>query len=236
MHRIRYLFIVLLISSCSPDPCKYFGSDYHGAIHFYKKKSEHFAEIAEKHHIDKGIVFSVGFPELVRYTYVKDLLETLTLELLYTSNGSDRINFSVGRFQMKPSFAESIEKDVCSNQELYNKWGFITSYLSGHDKKIRKERMRRLKDDDWQFMYLCAFYDIVKHKFPEIKDLSRLNKIRFFSAAYNHSYHKEYNDIFKWHKKKLFPFGVKKSNPFSYSEVAVYFYKNDFSAIFSKNK
>jgi len=56
-------------------------------------------------------VLSIVFPELIRFNAIQDKIETFALQSLYVKYGKDYANFSVGPFQVKPSFAESLEKD-----------------------------------------------------------------------------------------------------------------------------
>ena len=53
---------------------------------------------------------AVVFPELVRYSALRDYMETAAVKALYLQKGVKGADFSIGRFQMKPSFAEDIER------------------------------------------------------------------------------------------------------------------------------
>ena len=65
----------------------------------------------EEERLSKDIVkmqekTAIFFPELIRYSFIRDLLETTALEYLYIENGKNYADFSIGRMQMKPSFIE----------------------------------------------------------------------------------------------------------------------------------
>lgn len=51
-------------------------------------------------------------PELIRWTAFKDFFETTALELLYVKKGKTYADFSIGHFQIKPSFVEQLEAYV----------------------------------------------------------------------------------------------------------------------------
>ena len=54
---------------------------------------------------------AVVFPELVLYSALQDCIETTAVKGLYLQGGTRGADFSIGRFQMKPSFAEALERD-----------------------------------------------------------------------------------------------------------------------------
>ena len=54
---------------------------------------------------------AVVFPELIRYSALQDFIETTAVKVLYLQGGTRGADFSIGRFQMKPSFAEALERD-----------------------------------------------------------------------------------------------------------------------------
>ena len=58
------------------------------------------------------MAIAVVFPELIRYSALRDKIEITLLKSLYIYKGDDYADFSIGQFQMKPSFAELIHKNV----------------------------------------------------------------------------------------------------------------------------
>ena len=69
-------------------------------------------------------VLPIVFPELIRYSLFRDYLETTMLERLYVKEGTSGADFSIGHFQMKPSFAEKIEI-AAKGTQMDNYWKCI---------------------------------------------------------------------------------------------------------------
>ena len=95
---------------------------------------------------------AVVFPELSRYSYIRDVAETSALELFYIISG--RSNFSIGKFQMKPSFALMIERDAHACCRLAYPELFQTG---ASDKEDRILRIARLTNHLRQVEYFAVF-------------------------------------------------------------------------------
>ena len=98
---------------------------------------------------------------MLRYSLWRDLFETTALELLYVKGGKTVADFSIGWLQMKPSFAEMVEGKVQEDSILFQKYSSLLIYQSSTTDsiKVRKERIERLKQFEWQLLYLNAFID-----------------------------------------------------------------------------
>ncbi|HMR44504.1 MAG TPA: hypothetical protein PKC40_11755, partial [Saprospiraceae bacterium] len=73
-------------------------------------------------------VMAVVFPEMIRYNLVKDFFETSALELIYANLGSREVDFSIGIFQMKPSFIEKLEDIIIQNPAVFSEYLFVAKY------------------------------------------------------------------------------------------------------------
>ena len=94
---------------------------------------------------DPDLLIPVVFPELLRFNILQNRMETSMLRLFYVNVGESYANFSVGVFQMKPSFVESMEYAVLANSEL-KAYRFIADYSgSKKQKEIRKTRLKGLR-------------------------------------------------------------------------------------------
>lgn len=97
---------------------------------------------------------SVVFPELIRYDLFQNVMETGAVKSLYVTKGTDGCDFSIGRFQMKPSFVEDLEK-------RWMRSGLARRYNLFFDTKdsemARKVRITRMEDERWQCVYLAVF-------------------------------------------------------------------------------
>lgn len=213
------------------NPEEYFEEDYQNAVRFYQKKYDQLHDIIAANNADEKVVLSIAFPELIRYSIWKDLLETKANELLYVRKGTPTSNFSIGRFQLKPSFAEKLEQYIRQDSMLSQRFQNIYHYDISSVRKRRRERLERLKSYKWQIRYLAVFTQIVRHKFGLGEKLSTSHEIRFMSSALNHDFMCDSVEVVKWISVKSFPYGMNHDNPFTYSEVARFFYKNDYESV-----
>ena len=88
---------------------KEFGDDWTQAEEFVKEHRAEWKKIFEEFEVDADIAIAIVFPELIRYSRWQDAIETAAVNGLYVAGGKEKANFSIGRFQMKPSFAEEID-------------------------------------------------------------------------------------------------------------------------------
>jgi hypothetical protein len=208
--------------------------DYNRGLEYLKEHKTNFNRRLNDNQEKKAILVSVVFPEIVRYSLVRDLLETKSLEIGYVSKGSGFVDFSVGRFQMKPSFLESIERVIKSSGELSDKYQNIIHYTSANEKAVRKERIERLKSFQWQLSYLEAFYDITITRSPFLKKKTLQYKVSYLATAYNHGFLSDRREIEYWMSQKTYPYGTGvNGEQYAYSRVARYFYNKHYHSIFN---
>lgn len=207
--------------------------DYDRGLEYLEEHKTNFDRRLKDNQEKKAILISVVFPEIVRYSLVRDLLETKGLEIGYVSKGSGFVDFSIGRFQMKPSFLESIEEVIKSSGELSDKYRNIIHYTSTSEKAERKERIDRLKSFQWQLSYLEAFYDITLIRHPFLENKSLQYKVSYLATAYNHGFLSDKEEIEHWMDQKTYPYGTGvKGEQYAYSRVAWYFFKKHYDTIF----
>jgi hypothetical protein len=192
------------------DYRKVFGNDYTWAVNWLKQNDQLIARYAVKYNVPVKELKAIVFPELVRYNRVFDALEIESLKFLYVSEGKDYANFSVGFFQMKPSFAEMIEMDADKV--------FGYARLSD-DENSRKARVRRLTSIEQQMVYLCAFYRICDRKFSSFKFSSPAQKLKFFATAYNSGYHLKASSLEAMQSRNHF-------NGYNYADVSLFYFQN----------
>ncbi len=228
---MRALFLIIFICCgifVQDNPGKHFGNDYDHAVKFLKRKSNRINKIIEDWDGDKAVIYSVVFPELIRHSIWQDFIETKANELLYVKRGRPAAYFSIGKFQQKPTFAEKVEKTIKNTPSLSSKYNEIYSFESENIRGIRAERIKRLKCYKWQIRYVIAMSKIVEDRFYFGPLVTPQEKIRFFCSAYNHDFSCDSVEIVHWSTKKTFPYGGRRDNPFSYADVALYFYENDY--------
>ena len=225
--RIIVFIFFFNIFNLSNNYRKIFDNSYNNALEFLQNNQSLIINELGDNNDENSIKLSLVFPELIRYSMFKDLLETTALELMYVNYGKETANFSIGYFQMKPSFIEEMEIYINNSTVLKNKFYYIVDYDAIPDKEKRKIRINRIKSLKWQLRYLDCFYSIITERFNEKSYSKTSKKIRFFSSAYYHDFLAPEEEIHLWEKKTIFPYGIHNSNKqYSYTDLAVYFYKN----------
>ncbi len=192
---------------------KTFTQQYHGII----------TRTLKSYGIEAHFALSIVFPELMRYNPTRDAAETMGNRLLYVNFGEEYSNFSIGCFQMKPTFVEQLEKEVKIKEELAVFLPII-KYNSSEMSEIRKERLNRLSEIEWQVKYLACFLTIIENKYPML-DKSMPEKVKFYATAYNRGFLVSESEIAKWSKKANFPDLAHASGQlYVYGEIAAYYY------------
>lgn len=181
-------------------------------------------ELIQAYGLKPKEVKAVIFPELIRYNAIQDKIETFALESLYIQYGKDYANFSIGQFQLKPSFAEAIEIDFL---KLFgtSPLGVISKIKSEdalQNVAARSGRLKKLKESKSALNYVCLFFKILETKYPNWK--TDEEKIKFFACAYNSDYRKSKDEITSLIPKKFFHTGVISSRKYCYAEIAWYFF------------
>ena len=139
------------------------------------------------------IAESVIFPELIRYSLLQDRMETGAVKALYVTCGPGGCDFSIGPFQMKPSFVEDLEK-------RWMRSGLARRYNLFFDTKdsenARKVRISRMEKEEWQCIYLAVFLKMLyldygsvnkqgEHTQDGIDTLPLREQVRLAATAYN---------------------------------------------------
>ena len=228
---MKYLSTILLlfalIFSCDEKYDEIFHESYKGAVKFIDQNEVQFINELGTNNGIRIEKISIIFPELLKYSRYKDILETTALELIYINYGKEQADFSIGYFQMKPSFIESLEEKIIQNNYLNQKYNNLINFKDSSTKSKRKERIARLKTLDWQLRYLNCFYDYLSITYSVVEWENKESKIRFFATAYNYDFRADKKDIEKWINQKIFPYGlVKGKQQYAYSDIAVFYFKN----------
>ncbi len=202
-----------------------FSEDYIRAICFLKTE-KWIADSIRSHYLNPKEVLAIAFPELIRYNSFRDKIETYALETLYVQYGKAYANFSIGEFQIKPSFAEKIEIDFIKifGADLLLQEFQIQPTDSIQNEANRLKRVKRLKNKAMMVNYLCLYFKVMKKLYPDWKNEEE--KIKFLSSAYNCGYHKSRKEIQSFSSKKFFHTGfAMTSTKYCYAAVALYFFQ-----------
>jgi hypothetical protein len=204
-----------------------FGSDYQKADHWLKENEEVFEETGTRYNIPSSMLMAIVFPEIIRYNAVFDFIESTSLSLLYAGQGRKYADFSIGPFQMKPSFAEQIEHDVpiYLEKEVSRSLGFSSISLAENEKN-RQDRISRIGSFEGQLNYLIAFYLICQTKFRQILPDKGEEQLKFLAACYNTGYQKALDEIKAAMNKEEFHTGnFTLSKRYNYSDISVFWYR-----------
>jgi hypothetical protein len=229
---IKCLFAGLFIFFLPVTPKDYFGDSYAEAKAFCCDNKYLITDQLSSNNIKSEQAISIVFPELIRYSRLSNLAETSALEVLYVKGGTSECDFSIGRFQMKPSFIEELEKNIASNHTLKNKYYKLSSYPDISIEDIRTIRVERLKSVRWQLDYLSCFFDICKIRWKAMYENNIVQFLRLSSAAYNLSINSTEKELLSLAEQKNWPYGKLVAGRFSYPDVAIYFFENDSKLIF----
>ena len=176
-------------------------------------------------HSEARFMQSIVFPEVMRYSSIKDGVEAESLRTLYVQFGKEYANFSIGLFQMKPSFSEEVEiksKQLLPDSVLKE---LDLAYTSTDAATIRQQRVERMQDIDWQMIYLTAFVAICNSTYANKIFSSPTEKLQWYATVYNAGFNK--TDAFISKKIAQDNFYLTQQMPgkkFKYAAIAGWYY------------
>lgn len=228
MRIILFLLLSLVILnsgiSQSLNYQEVFGEDWKKAIDFEKENRNWMKPLITGNNISYPLAIAVIFPELVRFSALREKMEVTLLKALYVNLGDDYADFSIGFFQMKPSFAEIIREQANSDPDLKPEVKFKGKSDYADIKALRKEIIADLEDPKTQLIYLIAFLKICEKRYP-MAGKDEEEKIKFIATAYNYGIEKSSAQIEAMIEKKYFNTRLYKTENYSYAEVSLYWYK-----------
>ena len=201
-----------------------FGKDWDNALSFVTENESWMRGLSEEYNISYPIAIAVVFPELIRYSALRDKMEITLLKSLYTYKGKDYADFSVGQFQMKPSFAESIHKNVTFLKgRLKNQ--FKEKAIKEDIVKYRAGIVKDLEEPESQFLYLVAFLKICDALYS-LNEMQEEQRIKFLSTAYNYGFRKSFKEIDAMTDKKFFHTNLVRTESYCYADISWSWYVN----------
>lgn len=224
------LWLLLVISSATAFSTNYpkvFGNDWTAAASYVSERHDEWRKEFSLFGVDERIAVAVIFPELIRYCMWKDEIERAAVNGLYISKGRAGANFSIGRFQMKPSFAEDVE-DAWNHSSLAREYGFSFNLQQNSD--ARRSRIRRLGTEQGQCRYLAIFIRLLQLRHPQLLRMSQEEQVRFLATAYNYSFTASWDDIIRMQSQCHFHTDVLKTRNtrfYCYSAIAVDYWRKE---------
>lgn len=151
------------------------------AVAYCERQRAGWTTVFDAYGVDGDMAEAVVFPELVRYGACQDYIETAVVYGSYVAIGSSGFNFSIGRFQMKPSFAEALEKRWMQTDFAVT---YETFFDTDDTSYARKTRLSRLSDGFWQSVYLAIFIKLFQYDY-HIEGLTEEQQVVLAATAYN---------------------------------------------------
>jgi hypothetical protein len=142
---------------------------------------------------------------------------------LYRNLGDDYANFSIGVFQIKPSFAEDIQTRIFAGTDKELKSLFRKRSLFPYLNSYRASIIADLENPQTELNYIIGFYKICEKRFKNTWT-DEISRIRFFSTAYNTGFIKKSDDIESMSDKKFFNTKLFKTENYSYADVSLFWY------------
>ncbi len=170
---------------------------------------------------------AIVFPEVMRYNTLKDGIEAESLRTLYVQFGKEYANFSIGLFQMKPSFAEEVEQKTAGLLSQHIQQELQLQYFSSNEEDIRMERVQRMQDKNWQLIYLTAFIAICNEVYKTKIFHSTLHKLQWYATVYNAGFNR--TDQYISQKVNQENFYLQQDMPgkkFRYAAIAAWYYQS----------
>jgi len=179
------VFTCFSVRAGETDYASVFGKNWQKAVAYIDDNKEWMQRICAQNGVDYPFVSAVVFPELIRYSALRDQMEITLLKALYVHFGSEYSNFSVGVFQVKPSCAEEILRygTKSGGSDLF--CHFRDSVINLPVREKRKAIVCELEKPAGEFSFVVTLVRILEKKYNRKKWNTPEEKLRFFSAAFN---------------------------------------------------
>lgn len=197
------------------------GDKYYDALE-YLERNVWIYDTLVKANIAPELAYAVVFPSLTRYSAIKDIMETGGMKTLYVQSGRKYAKYTVGRFQMKPAFAELVERNVIR----YKIWDY--KFKLTNNAKSRSERAKRLDSPQWQVQYLILYIKVMDKRFSHLKWKTPEDKVRFYATAFNVGFNKNERTIkYLMSRRSILKRSKDMKSKVRHGDIAGWFYEND---------
>ncbi len=197
------------------------GNKYFDAVDYLRKNSW-MADTLKVQKIQPAFAYGIIFPGMTKYSAIRDVMETGAIRTLYVQSGRKYSHYEMGRFQMKPSFAELVERNVTRQKMTPYKFDLK------NNPKARGERARRLDSQEWQVRYLVMFIRLMDKRFSHIVWKSDGDKLRFYATAFSVGFNRDERTINRMMSgRSLYRKAKDANSKHRCGDVAQWFYDND---------
>lgn len=221
---IASILFLFYINVSADDYSQLLGSDWSRAINYIEENRKDFHCVFNSLDVSPQECEAIIFPELLRYSHFQNSLEQTALRMLYVKGGTQAANFSIGVFQMKPSFAEEVETAWMKSPMRHT----YKLYFDMMDtKEARRQRINRLENEEWQCVYLAIFYRLLLEREPSLTGINAPERVKLLATAYNRSFTASLDEWEKWQNQKTFHLDLLPSSQtkyLSYSDIALNWY------------
>lgn len=221
----RTTCVVMLAATPVLHPIEvYLGDDATEAQEWYVEHVSEFDALSVESGIPPHLLAPIVLPEVARYNTLSNFCEFTALDAFYVEEGSSAVDFSVGHFQMKPSFAEAVERAISKHPSANLSYPQLLPNLQLSRTDRRSNRLERLASIPHQMAYLSAFVEVVLERFPVVETMCNSDQTAFVASAYNGGFDKSFEAIEDGMWRACYPHGMRhEGKQLRYSEVAVWF-------------
>jgi len=223
-QQLAVLWLLLFMGSTTALSVNYrkaFGSDWRAAERYVTEHHAEWKETFDMFEVDASVAEAIVFPEMIRYSRWQDEIERAAVNALYIIGGKEKANFSIGRFQMKPSFAEDVER-AWNASDLSKTYGFVFNLQQTSE--ARRSRIRRLSTTQGQCRYLAMFIRLQHQRHSQLNGLSQKEQVRFLATAYNHSATASWSSLCRMQHERHFHTDVvrtRNTRLYCYADIAM---------------
>lgn len=218
---VVWFLLPLCSAAQESDYCRIYDAECRQTLVFWQTHEAEFEAAAERAGVPAEFMFAIVAPEISQYGRLADKAQTYALKTLYVQRGRESADFSIGLFQMKPSFVEELERYVLDTPALLA--AFAEVPISGDtERKIRVLRIERLERQDWQMTYLALFCRVVRHRFGDEGFGSEQERLRFYANAYNAGFMLD-GERLRQSSGAYFPHLARRK--FRYADVSLWFFR-----------
>ena len=192
------------------------------ALSFWVSHEAEFKAIGSKAGVSARFLFALVAPEISQFGYLSDRAQTYILKVMYVQRGKAYADFSIGRFQMKPSFIERLEQCLRAESTLCTLFPEVL-FTAESERAERAERIKRLESMEWQLVYLALFCRVVQQRFEHIVFADEAEKLQFYANAYNVGFHLNASRL-QQTQGAYFPHLSRQK--YRYADISLWFYQN----------